>query len=353
MKLEAAIRKRYGAFQLNVSFTAGSGAPLALLGASGAGKSAALRCLAGIDRPDWGRITLDGRTLFDSERRIDLPPQKRKTGYLFQQYALFPHMTVAQNIAAGLRRLPAARRRARAAELTALLHLEGTETLFPHQLSGGQQQRTALARILASEPEVILLDEPLSALDGYLRGQIEMELSEILERFGGPSIWVTHDLGEACRNCAQVCVLDGGRSSPPTAFRTLLENPRTVGAAKISGCGNLTPARPGERPGDMEAPAWGLVLRCARPWREGAAVLGVREDRIRPAAPGEENAFPCHIRRMAEDYGAVTVLLAPENAPDAGSVLRMKTSREAWAKYSGRQRLYAAIRPEDIFLLEE
>lgn len=350
MKLEARIRKRYGNFLLDVEFAAESGAPLALLGASGAGKSAALRCLAGIDRPDWGRIALDGRMLFDSEKKINLPPQQRKIGYLFQQYALFPHMTVEQNIAVCLRRLPKDRRRARTAELTALLRLEGTEGLLPRQLSGGQQQRAALARILAAEPDVILLDEPLSALDGFLKGRLELELGDVLERFGGPVLWVSHDLGEVYRSCRRVCVLDGGKSTPPAAFSELMAEPATVGAAKISGCGNLTAVRLGKEPGFVEAPEWGLVLRCERPWRDGTAMLGVREDRVRPAAAGEENAFRCRVRRVVEDIDTVTAVLLPEGAAEDAAALRMKINKGEW---DGRRELWAAIPPEDILLLEE
>ena len=127
MALTVQIRKRYGDFTLDVDFSAGNGGALALLGASGSGKSTALRCIAGICRPDWGRIELDGEILFDSRRGIDLPPQRRKIGYLFQQYALFPHMTVEQNIAVCLDR----RQRAQAGELMVLLRLEGTEKLLP------------------------------------------------------------------------------------------------------------------------------------------------------------------------------------------------------------------------------
>lgn len=353
MKLEAKIRKRYGNFLLDAAFTAESGAPLALLGPSGAGKSAALRCLAGIDRLDYGRILLDGRPLFDSEKRICLPPQKRKIGYLFQQYALFPHMTVAQNIAVCLRHLPKGRRRARTAELTALLRLEGTEGLLPRQLSGGQQQRVALARILALEPDVILLDEPLSALDGFLKGQLELELGTLLERFGGPVLWVSHDLGEVYRGCRRVCVLDGGRSSPVTSFPALLSDPETLGAAKISGCGNFAAVRPGEKPGYLSVPEWGLVLRCGRPWRDGVALLGIRADRIQPTAAGEENAFRCRVGRVVEDVDAVIVLLLPEGAAEDAAALRMRIHKEKWAEWAGKGELLVAVRPEDILLLRE
>lgn len=352
MRLEAKIRKQYGDFLLDVEFAAGSSGPLALLGASGSGKSGTLRCLAGIDRPDEGRIILDGRTLFDSDKRINLPPQKRKAGYLFQQYALFPHMTVEQNITVCLGRLPRAQRQSRAAEWISLLRLEGTERLLPRQLSGGQQQRAALARILAAEPEVILLDEPLAALDGFLKGQLELELRDVLERFGGPVVWVSHDLGEVYRNCRRVCVLDNGRSSPVTGFPELMADPVTVSAAKISGCGNFTAVRPGPEPDMLDAPDWGITLRFARPWREGTAALGVRVDRVRPAAEGDENAFPCRVGRVVEDLDTVTAVLIPEGAAE-GAMLRMRLGREQWARWSGTETLWAAIRPDDILLLRK
>ena len=173
MALTVQIQKRYGDFRLDVDFTAEDGQALALLGASGCGKSATLKCVAGIDRPDRGRIELDGQVLFDSEADIDLPPQRRRVGLLFQSYALFPNMTVERNIAVCLGRLDRRERRRRTAELLALLRLEEQAALHPRQLSGGQRQRAALARVLAAEPRALLLDEPFSALDSFLRQQLE------------------------------------------------------------------------------------------------------------------------------------------------------------------------------------
>lgn len=353
MTLEARIQKKYGDFRLDAAFTAGSGGPLALLGASGSGKSVTLRCLAGIDTPDRGRIVLDGRTLFDSERGINLPPQRRRIGYLFQQYALFPHMTVEQNIAAGLRRLDRSGRRARTAELIAMLRLEGKEKLLPRQLSGGQQQRTALARILAAEPDVILLDEPLAALDSYLKWQLETELRDVLERFGGPVIWVSHDLGEVCRSCRSVCVLDEGKSSPVRSFPELLADPVTVSAARISGCGNYAAASAGPEAGLVTAPEWGLVLRSAKPWRAGITTLGIRADRVRPAAEGEENAFLCWVRRIVEDAASVTAVLEPVGAAGGAPPLRMEVRREKGRELPDERQLWVKIYPEDLLLLEE
>ena len=152
-----------------------------------------LKCIAGIEKPDRGTITLDGRVLFDSEKHINLTPQQRRVGYLFQQYALFPNMTAAQNILCGIRTGSRAEKKEKLAALLRTFRLEGLEKKLPAQLSGGQQQRVALARILASEPQAILLDEPFSALDSYLKW--ELELGELLGAFDGPILWVSHELG--------------------------------------------------------------------------------------------------------------------------------------------------------------
>ena len=350
MALTARIEKRFGAFHLAVDLMAETGQPLALLGASGCGKSVTLKCIAGIERPDRGRIELDGRVLFDSEAGIDLPPQRRRVGFLFQSYALFPHMTVERNVAVCLGRMDKRRRRERTAELLALLHLEDQAGLYPRQLSGGQQQRAALARILAAEPGVLLLDEPFSALDGFLKWQLEQELREVLERFPGPAVWVSHDRGEVYRNCSRVCVLEDGKSAPAASMAELMANPGTVAAARLSGCKNFAPVRPGPAPGLVEVPAWGLVLRA--PWREGAAALGLRADRVRPEEAGAVNAFPCQVVRVTEDVSSVFAALRPEAASPGAPPLWMELAKDAWAALPDRERLWAAVRPEDLMLLK-
>ena len=183
MSLEVNIEKNLDGFTLRAAFSAGN-TPTALLGASGCGKSMTLRCIAGIVKPDKGRIVLDGRVLFDSEQHIDLPPQQRGAGLLFQNYALFPNMTVEQNILCGLKaEKDRAARQARCAELLQAMRLEPLAKRYPAQLSGGQQQRTALARILAGRPRILMLDEPFSALDSYLREAVESEVGSLLAGF--------------------------------------------------------------------------------------------------------------------------------------------------------------------------
>lgn len=350
MALTVRVQKRYGNFFLDVDFSAEGGGALALLGASGCGKSVTLKCIAGIDRPDRGRIELDGRVLFDSEAGVDLPPRRRRVGLLFQDYALFPNMTVERNIAVCLGGLERPRRRERTAELLAMLRLEDAAGLYPRQLSGGQQQRTALARILAAEPQAILLDEPFSALDSYLKRQLEEELRDTLDRFPGPVLWVSHDRGEVYRNCRRVCVLEGGKSSPAAEMEALMENSGTVSAARLAGCGNFAPVRPGPGPGLVEVPDWGLTLRSAASWREGITALGIHAGRVHPAGPGEPNAFPCRVVRVTEDVSAMLVTLRPEGA--AAPLLRMELPKDAWAALADQTKVLAAVRPEDLMLLE-
>ena len=352
MALTVQIQKRYGDFLLDVDFTAESGGVLALLGASGCGKSLTLKCIAGIDRPDRGRIALDGQVLFDHGAGISLPPQKRRVGVLFQNYALFPHMTVRQNIAVCLGSLEKRRRQERTAELLRLFRLEDQADLCPRRLSGGQQQRTALARILAAEPRALLLDEPFSALDSFLKWQLEQELQEVLARFPGPVIWVSHDRGEVYRNCRRVCVLETGASAPAADMAALMKNPVTVSAARLSGCRNFVPVRPGPAPGLVEIPAWGLTLRAAAPWREGVTALGIRAGHIRPAEAGAVNAFPCQILRTVEDVSQILAALRPEGAAPGAPPLWLELPKAAWAALPEGERLLAAVRPEDLMLLK-
>lgn len=348
MAISVKIRKRMGNFQLDVAFEA-EREPLALLGASGCGKSVTLRCIAGVLTPDEGRIVLDGVTLFDSKRRINLPPQQRNVGYLFQQYALFPNMTVRKNIAA------AVRQREKRAEVTEekirQFRLESVADKKPGQISGGQQQRTALARILASNPKAILLDEPFSALDSYLQDQLETELAETLEQFPGTVLWVSHDRGEVFRNCRRVCVLDEGRSQGVFTLRELFHQPETEAAARLSGCQNFADAIPGQ--GCVQLPQWGLTLQCDKPVEPTLRRVGIRARHVVPAVPGQENAFSCEVVRVIQDVFTTVVLLRPEGAVSGAPLLRMELERDLWHKLADEKHLLVAIQPRDLLLLKE
>ena len=211
MSLLVDIEKDYGGFHLCSRFETNGGIT-GLLGASGCGKSQTLRCIAGVQTPDKGRIVLDGVTLYDSEQHINLTPQQRGVGYLFQSYALFPNMTVRANILTGLRReKDAAKKQAAFEHAIHLLKLEGLEDRRPARLSGGQAQRVALARMLVSRPKALLLDEPFSAIDSHLRDQLQVDLLALLADFPGDMVIVTHSRDEAYHMCGQIAVMDAGR----------------------------------------------------------------------------------------------------------------------------------------------
>ena len=347
MALSVNIRKKLGSFQLEVQFNAEQGIPLALLGASGCGKSVTLRCIAGILKPDEGRITLDGIVLYDSAAGIDLPPQQRRVGYLFQQYALFPNMTVRQNIAAAVRDRKA--RAGVAAEKLRQFQLESVADLRPDQLSGGQQQRCALARILASAPRVILLDEPFSALDSYLQDQLEVELAQTLEQFSGPVVWVSHDRGEVFRNCPQVCVIDRGISQPVTSLEELFRNPGTEAAARLSGCENFVDAM--GHGNTVTLRDWGVTLNCTVPMPDTVCRVGIRARNLHPAEEQTMNAISCRVVRVVEDIDALTVLLRPDGAAPDLPPVRMAATKDTWKKTAGEQ-IIVKVDPDGILPLE-
>lgn len=209
------------------------GEMLALVGPSGAGKSTILRCLAGLHRPEQGRVACGGRIWFDAADAINLPPQKRAVGFVFQSYALFPHLSALANVRAALGHLSPGARRARAAELLSLVHLGGLEDRRPHELSGGQQQRVAVARALARDPEALLLDEPFSAVDQVTRRKLHRELAQLRRRLNIPIVLVTHDLDEACELADRMTIIHHGQTLQTAAPFELMSRPANALVARL------------------------------------------------------------------------------------------------------------------------
>ena len=346
--LSVDIKKKLGDFRLDVQFET-DGEILALLGASGCGKSMTLRCIAGVEKPDSGRIVLNGRVLYDSGKRIDLPPQKRRVGYLFQHYALFPNMTAAENIAAGARHLAAKERREAVGKQLKAFRLEGLEKHRPHQLSGGQQQRLALARIMVGEPEALLLDEPFSALDSYLKWQLELEMMDTLKDFPGDVVFVSHSRDEVYRLCRSVCVLTEGRSEPRETVRHLMEAPGTVSAALLSGCKNYSRT---ERVDDhtLFCADWGVTLRTTEPVPADVSAAGVRAHHLIPGAAGE-NDIACTVTRVIEDTFSTVVMLATPGGDTGRSLLRLELDKERWAALDRPEKLTVHVLPEQVMAL--
>src|ERR1700737_2481962 len=262
MSLEVEIEKQLPGFRLAVKFTA-DGSPLGLLGPSGSGQTMTLRAIAGLEAPDRGRIVLHGRVLFDSARHINVPARERRIGLLFQNYALFPHLTVAQNIEFGLRRMALPERVRRVEQQLAAAHLDALAGRYPASLSGGEQQRVALARALAVEPEALLLDEPFSALDTHLRSALERQLRETLQTYRGSTLFVSHNLEETYRVCSDLVVLVRGGVAAQGPKEELFRHPPTVEVARLTGCKNFSQA--GRTPdGLIEALDWGCALHVTQ-----------------------------------------------------------------------------------------
>ncbi|MGN0349588.1 MAG: sulfate/molybdate ABC transporter ATP-binding protein [Roseburia sp.] len=347
MSMFVDIEKRMGAFFLKVNFEVGE-ETLALLGASGCGKSMTLKCIAGIEKPDRGRIVVDGVTLFDSEKGIHLPPQKRCLGMMFQNYALFPNMTVEQNIKAGTKREKNKKERQYVVEeMMERFGLRKYAGHYPHQLSGGQQQRTALARILVSTPRALLLDEPFSALDNHLRFRLEQEVREVIRGFNRTVLLVSHDRDEVFRMAQTIAVMDEGKVEILGSRDAVFENPKTVVSARLTGCKNISAIerRDTHR---VFARDWGLELSTAGQVGEAAAI-GVRMHDI--CQRGGENSFLCRVADEIENPFSYTIMLKPDGKEDSAP-FGWELEKESWEKIRAKT-VEITIPPEAILLLRE
>ncbi|MDR1619589.1 MAG: sulfate/molybdate ABC transporter ATP-binding protein [Clostridiales bacterium] len=350
MSITLDIKKRFRGFALDISFSS-NGRPLGILGASGSGKSMTLKCIAGIETPDSGYIEVNGRVLFDSAKKINVRPQRRRVGYLFQSYALFPNMTVTQNIRAAIIGGKAEKAR-RCEALISRFALQGLEKRYPAQLSGGQQQRAALARILAYNPDMLLLDEPFSALDAYLKEALQIEMKKLLAGYEGDAILVSHNRDEVYSLCENLLVMDEGRNIASGPVRDMFQRPGSLAVARLTGCKNITPAR---RAGFalVEAPEWGLTLAVESPVPEGLKYIGVRAHDFMPAGESTVNAFDIHVLDCVESPFEWNYLCHSENAPGQNGTLWWKAPKELRnmapiAAPPGR----LCVAPQNVLLLE-
>lgn len=352
-ELKVDLSKFHPTFHLNVAFSTRGGA-LGLLGSSGSGKSMTLRCIAGLDTPDSGIIELNGRILFDAKNRISLPPARRRVGVVFQDYALFPHLTVEENIAFGLDGLPVDDRQRRVSHWARLVQVEPLVGRYPAELSGGQQQRVALARALAMEPEALLLDEPFSALDTHLRWQLEEQLHQILSQYRGATVFVTHDRNEAFRLCLDLLVLSRGKVAARGPKHELFDNPKSLAVAQMTGCKNLAAMTPAG-PQHIRVNNWDCILRARAPLADGASYVGIRAHHVRFVTTADgENTFPCWLLGSIESPFEITLYLRLHRAPEAADHphLAMEMSREQWSEISLRpQPWHVWLDPARLLLL--
>ncbi|MDD3220772.1 MAG: ATP-binding cassette domain-containing protein [Lachnospiraceae bacterium] len=298
MALQVQIKKNFGEFALNVDFETEGGC-MGILGASGCGKSMTLKCIAGIEKPDEGRIVLNGRVLFDSSQKINLPVQQRRVGYLFQNYALFPTMTVEENLVIAMKgkkkdNLP------KIEEQVQRFQLKGLEKHYPDQLSGGQQQRVALARMLLQQPEIIMLDEPFSALDEFLKATLQMEMLELIKGCQRDVLLVSHSRDEIFKFCDEMTIISDGKSILKGKKEDVFSNPRKMEAARLTGCKNISPI---EKVGEYEllAKDWGIRLKTDEKISEDIRYVGIRGHRMYPAEnENQENTMRTKAAGYAE-----------------------------------------------------
>jgi len=356
MSLHASFAARAGQFELHASL-ATDGELVVLYGRSGSGKSLTLRAIAGLVRPTAGRIEIGGRAVFEGSTGLNLPPQQRRVGYVIQELALFPHMTVRGNVLVGTERDPEAARRY--AALCELLHIDGLDDRRPHQLSGGQQQRVALARALVRPADVLLLDEPFSALDEGLRAELRAELLRLRSELELPIVFVTHDLREAHLLADRVAVLDEGRVLQFDARDEVFRRPRSRRVAELTGVRNLFEGRGGA--GRLLVD--GLLLRVAAngaaalPTGSGAVDVAIRAERCNlrrfdPDGPLPENCFVARITADLAFGNTHTLRLEPESVGPAIEVEVASRPYEVLG-VAGRDRWVVELPAGDLHVMRQ
>ena len=349
MSIELNIEKKFKNFHLKVNLEAGN-ETLALLGASGCGKSMTLKCIAGIEKPDYGRIVVDGVTLFDSEKHINVSAQNRRTGLMFQNYALFPNMTVKQNILAGTRRDKSLDKREKIKKAESVMEhfgLSEHSDQLPSQLSGGQQQRTALARILVSDPAILLLDEPFSALDSHLRFRMEQEVRQVIKEFGKTTILVSHNRDEVFRLSDKVAIMNSGKVEVSGSRKSVFSDPVTRNACILTGCKNISPVKKLDDH-HLIAVDWDMKLETEAEVGD-AKYIGIRHHYTN--GPGECNACTCDVVNEIENPFSYTVMLRIEGRNEA-QPFGWELDKQEWNRIRA-DKVQIHIPRESILLLRE
>ncbi|MBU5425160.1 ATP-binding cassette domain-containing protein [Tissierella pigra] len=344
------IKKEFDNFKLDIEFET-NGETMALLGASGCGKSMTLKCIAGIEKPDEGEIILNNRILFNSKKKINLLPQNRKVGLLFQSYALFPNMTLRQNIAIAV---PKGRNNKNEIinEKIEAFSLKGLENNYPHQLSGGQQQRVALARMLVNEPEILMLDEPFSALDEHLRWQMEQEIISILRTYGGNTLYVSHNKDEVFRICEKVAVFNKGKIEEINSREEIFNRPTTYAAAVLTGCKNISKAKKISE-NKVCAVDLGLELNCNEV-DDDVKYVGIYTEHLKVSEDNkEENTFEFNILNVIDNLFSHTLVLSPRIKDYETQKIYMEVSESQFKGIENKKSIYLHFNKKNLLLLNK
>ncbi len=349
MAIQVNIEKNFKGFSLKTAFESTTSAT-GILGASGSGKSMTLRCIAGIETPDKGKIVINGRTVFDSEKKINLKPQERRIGYLFQNYALFPTMTVKDNILCGYRGEKSQKEK-KVRDYLKRYQLDGLDNRYPAQLSGGQQQRVALARMMIGEPEMILLDEPFSALDGYLKDVLQKDMQEFLQQYQGDMLMVTHSRDEAFRFCSELMLLREGKTLIFGNTRDLFEQPQLLEASRLTGCKNSSRI---ERMGDHEVFAldWGVSLHTAQKVKADITHVAIRGHWIQPVQEAGKNCIVFEAAEYVETTFEHQYLVRNPGMEEGAALWWMRPKENFRDPHEKNLPPYLYLPPEHLMLLK-
>lgn len=346
MSLYVDIEKRFNNFFLKTKFEIKSGV-LAVFGESGCGKSLTLKCIAGIEKPDNGKIILNGRKLFDSELKINIPSYKRNVGYLFQNYALFPNMTVEQNIYKVIKRKKAEKIKI-TSEIIKKFYLEGLEKKYPKQLSGGQQQKTAIARMIASDPEIMMFDEPFSALDDFVKWKLEQEFINIVKEFNKITLFVSHNIEEVYRISDKIAVMNNGFIEKFGNKKEIFKNPDTLSTALLTGCNNISRAVKKDKY-TIKALDWQIDLKLNQEIFNDINYIGIHSQDFKLADKKDgNNIIKCRILKLIEDINYVIIVFCNAENHQKGEFtnLNYKILKSQWNGLAENGCLYLKL-PEN------
>lgn len=354
MSLFVDIKKKLKGFSLNVSFET-NGDYLGILGASGSGKSMTLKCIAGVETPDEGLIVLNGKVLFDSKNKINLKPQERNVGYLFQNYALFPNMTVEENIGIGLISSKSEKKK-KINEMINLFHLQGLEKKYPNQLSGGQQQRVALARCIIYKPDILMLDEPFSALDSYLKEKLQTELLELLKLYEGEVLMVTHSRDEVYKFCENIVVVEKGNSILIGNTKEIFADPKIKEVAILTGCKNISRCEV-LTDNKVYASDWNITLEIEEKISRNTNYVGIRAHNFEIIDTiyenNRKNIIECKIDKIVEDVFEYNIMFENKNLniKSDNGIMLYKVKKEEWDNRKNKENLYLRLPEESLLFL--
>jgi molybdate transport system ATP-binding protein len=358
--LKVEIKKTLLGFNLDVAFAVDSEI-LGILGPSGSGKTMTLNCIAGLLRPDSGFIQLNDRVLFDTSQKVNLPPRDRNAGLVFQNYALFPHLTASENIAYGIRHHSRSEMNHRVQTLIEKMGLEGLQNRYPQQLSAGQQQRVAVARALAPEPEILLFDEPFSALDSLTKEQLEMQILELRQFYKGHIILVTHDLVEAYRLSSRIAVYEAGKVIQYDRKEKIISSPANQKVARMTKFRNfmdgiITDIK--DKNIWVSIPELGIALKVAANGHKNLVVnqpiiVGVRSEHIQTVGAPGQNTFQGTLSSSVENLASINCYFDLKTENNENYCLEAAFPKSVAPLLSDGQHFYLYLPPEQLVIITD